>query len=36
MFADPLDLIMIYGRNICSNVPQLSPNCPLVDCQFYI
>ena len=28
MFADPLDLIMIYGRNICSNVPHL-PHCPL-------
>ena len=28
MFADPLDLIMIYGRNICSNVPHL-PLCPL-------
>ena len=25
MFAHPLDLIMIYEDNICSNVPSQSP-----------
>ena len=29
MFADPLDLIMIYRRNICSNVPHLPLSPPM-------